>query len=127
MMRFLLIVLLAAFAACNKDEFKKHNYTLEGRWQRIEIFMSPGDAGSWQPDKSETPVTLEFTADGKLVSNDQFYSNFTGYQVTGDNTIEFQPPLNGTMRAVYFSFNSATQLTLTFACIEGCGERFVRY
>ncbi len=127
MTRILLIISFLAFIGCNKEEYKKHNNTLVGKWKRVEVFISPGDAGCWQPDKSETPITLEFAADGRLISNDQFYSTFTGYLVKGDNTIEFQPPLNGTTRAVYFAFNSSTQLTLTFACIEGCGERYVRY
>lgn len=98
-----------------------------GKWKRTEVYVNPGNGGSWKPDDSEQPVTLEFTAEGKIISNDNFYSNFSGYQVKPDNTIEFQPPLNGTTRAVYYSFNTDTELTVTFACIEGCGERFVRY
>lgn len=127
MIRILLVTFLAVFISCNKEEFKKHNYTLSGKWRRVEVYVNPGNGGSWQADKSEKTVTLEFTADGRVVSNDNFYANFSGYQLKADNTIEFQPPLNGMPRAVYYSFNSETQLTLTFACIEGCGDRFVRY
>jgi hypothetical protein len=127
MMRILLFIFLAVFISCNKEEFKKHRYELVGKWKRIEVYVNPGNGGSWQPDRSKQPVTLEFTADGKLISNDNFYSNFSSYHLNSDNSIEFQPPLNGALRAVYYSFNSDTELTLTFACIEGCGDRFVRY
>lgn len=127
MMRILLFFLTIGLISCHKDEFKKHNYKLVGKWKRIETFISPGNGGSWQKDQSNPPITIEFTADGKFISNGNFYSNFTDYKVNADNTIEFMPPLNGVTRAVYYSFNSDTQLTLTFACIEGCGDRFVKY
>jgi hypothetical protein len=113
--------------SCNKEEFKKHNYNLVGKWKRVEVYINPGNGGSWQPDKSDKQVTVEFTAEGKIISNDSYFSSFTNYQVKPDNTIEFQPPLNGYTRAVYYSFNTDTELTLTYACIEGCGDRFVKY
>jgi hypothetical protein len=127
MMRILLFAFPAVFISCNKEEFKKHHYELVGKWKRIEVYVNPGNGGSWQPDHSEQPVTLEFTADGKLISNHNLYSNFARYQVSSDNTIELQPAFNGGIRAVYYSFNTDTELTLTFACFEGCGDRFVRY
>jgi hypothetical protein len=127
MARFVATIFLFALLGCTKEEFKKHNYHLVGKWKRVEVYVNPGNGGNWQADNSESPVTIEFTSDGKLISNSAFYSNFTGYEVKPENTIEFQPPMNSIPRAVYYSFNSATQLTLTFACIEGCGERFVRY
>lgn len=122
-----LFVLLIALANCHKEEFKKHNYNLVGKWKRIESYINPGNGGSWQKDQINPPLTIEFMADGKLVSNSQLYSNFTGYTIAAGNTIEFLPPLNGVTRAVYYSFNSDTELTLTYACIEGCGDRFVKY
>lgn len=126
-MRIFLFVLLIALAGCHKEEFKKHNYNLVGKWKRIESYINPGNGGSWQKDQTSPPLIIEFTADGKLISNSDFYSNFTGYKLTAGNTIEFSPPLNGTTRAVYYSFNTDTELTLTYACIEGCGDRFVKY
>jgi hypothetical protein len=127
MIRFLLFALLIGLISCHKDEFKKHNYNLVGKWKRIETYINPGNGGSWQKDQLIPPLTIEFSADGKLISNSEFYSNFTRYRVNADNSIEFYPPLNGVTRAVYYSFNSDTELTLTFACIEGCGDRFVKY
>ena len=127
MMRIFYAVLLLGLLACHKDELKKHNYNLVGKWKLIESYINPGNGGYWQKDQNNPPLTIEFTAEGKLVSNSKFYSNFTGYQRTGQNTIEFVPDLNGITWAVYYSFNSDTELTLTYACIEGCGERFVKY
>lgn len=127
MLRSLLFIGLTILISCHKEESPKHHYQLVGRWKRTEIFVSPGNAGSWQPDLSNPPAVLEFRADGKILSNAGFYSNFTRYKLNADNTIEFYPPVSGVPNAVYYSFNSDTELTLTFACIEGCGERFVRY
>jgi hypothetical protein len=126
-MRILLFVLLIALLGCHKEEFQKHNYDLVGKWRRIEIYVNRGNGGDWQKDQGTSPTTMEFTRDGLLVSNSEFYSNFTGYKTNGGNTIELLPPLNGVAKAVYYSFNTDTELTLTFACIEGCGDRFVKY
>jgi hypothetical protein len=126
-MRIVLFVLLLALLGCHKEEFKKHNYDLTGKWRRIETYVNPGNGGDWQKDLATSPTTIEFTREGRLVSNSEFYSNFTNYKTSGGNTIELLPPLNGVSKAVYYSFNTDTELTLTFACIEGCGDRFVKY
>jgi len=120
------LVLFTSFVSCKKEE-KKHNYSLVGKWKRTEVFWSPGDRGSWHKDNSNPPVVIEFRTDGKFVSNSNSYSSFTNYQVNGNNSIEFYPAVNGETRAVYFSFNSDSELTLTMACIEGCGEKFIKY
>jgi hypothetical protein len=126
-MRIILLIFLTILLSCNKESAKKHNYDLVGKWKRAEIYVNPGNGGNWEADHSNPPVTIEFTADGKCISNSSSYSSFTGYTVTPDHIIEFTPSLNGVARAFYYSFNSTTQLTLTFACIEGCGDRFVKY
>jgi hypothetical protein len=126
-MRPVLLILLATLLSCNKENAKKHNYTLLGKWKRVETYINPGNGGSWKPDNSNPPVTIEFKEDGKFTSNSGLYSNFTAYTVKPDNTIEFTPAVNGFTRNFYYSFNSDRQLTLTFACIEGCGDRFEKY
>src|SRR4051812_6855763 len=119
-MRIILLIFLTILLGCNKESAKKHNYDLVGKWKRVETYINPGNEGSWEADRSNPPETIEFTADGKFISNSDLYSNFTGYIVKPDHTIEFIASLNGAARAFYYSFNSNTQLTLTFACIEGC-------
>jgi len=127
MRRIFYVVLFLALIGCHKDELKKHNNKLIGKWKLIESYINPGNGGYWHKEQTNPPVTIEFTSDGKLISNFNLYSNFTAYKLTAGNTIEFMPPLNGVTRAVYYSFNSDTELTLTYACIEGCGERFVKF
>jgi len=126
-MRIFSVVLLLALVSCHKDQFKKHNYTLAGKWKLIESYINPGNGGYWQKAKTYPPLTIEFTSDGRLISNFQFYSDHTGYKIAAKSTIEFVPALNGVTRAVYYSFNSDTELTVTYACIEGCGDKFVKY
>ena len=127
-MRIVLMILFTGlFLSCNKENAQKHNYSLIGKWKRVETYINPGNGGSWKPDHSNPPVTIEFTEDGRFISNSALYSGFTGYTIKPDNTIEFTPAVNGFTRDFYYSFNSDTQLSLTFACIEGCGDRFVRY
>jgi hypothetical protein len=127
MMRIYLLVLLLVLFSCHKDEFKRHNYNLVGKWKLIESYVNPGNGGYWQKSKTYTPLTIEFTSDGKMISNFDLYSGYSGYKLVANNTIEFLPPLNGVTRAVYYSFTSDTELTVTYACIEGCGDRFVKY
>ena len=127
MIRIYLVVFLLVLLSCNKDEFKKHNYNLVGKWKLIESYINPGNGGYWQKSKTYPPLTIEFTSDGKLNSNFEFYSAYSGYKLVANSTIEFVPPLNGVTRAVYYSFTSDTELTVTYACIEGCGDKFVKY
>ena len=87
--------------------------------KRVETYINRGNGGNWEADHLNPPVAMEFTADGKFVSNSSSYASFTGYTVKADHIIEFTPLLSGVARAFYYSFNSTTQLTLTFACIEG--------
>jgi len=127
MMRIFLFILLTGLISCHKEDCKKTNYSLVGKWKRIETFASPGNGGGWQKDQSNPAVAIEFAEGGKFISNADFYSNFTSYKINADSSVEFSPPMNGLTKAVYYSMNSNTQLTLTFACIEGCGDRFIRY
>ena len=120
------LVLFTSLLSCRK-EAKKHNYNLIGKWKRTEVYINPGNGGKWQKDNSILPVTIELSADGKFDSNANFYSSFKNYEVNGNNSIEFHPAENGVTRAVFYSFNSDSELTLTMACIEGCGEKFVKY
>lgn len=126
MKRALLFILMVTLFACNKEGFRKHHRELVGKWQRVEVFVDPGGGGKWQEDASQPRVVLEFTSDGRVFSNDRFYSRFSRYLIQADNAIEFQSSTTGQTSGVYYSFNSETQLTLTFACIEGCGDRFIK-
>ena len=127
-MRIVLIIFfMPLLLSCHKENAKKHNYHLIGKWKRIETYINPGNGGSWKPDLSTPPFTIEFTEDGRFISNSIPYSGFIAFTIKPDNTIEFLPAVNGFTRNFYYSFNSETQLTLTFACIEGCGDRFVKY
>jgi len=62
MMRIFYVVLLIALSACHKDELKKHNYNLVGKWKLIESYINPGNGGYWQKDQNNSPLTIEFTA-----------------------------------------------------------------
>lgn len=120
---FLLAIIFVL--SCNKSREIEHGNNLVGKWKRIETFISPGNGGSWQPDKSNPPITMEFQADRSFSSNYHHYKNFNQYDVSGD-TITFYPALNNYLRQAWFNFNTPTQLTITYTCIEGCGDRFVR-
>lgn len=126
-MRIVFLILFLGLLSCHKEEAKKHNYNLLGKWKRVETYVNPGNGGSWKPDHSEPAVLIEFSSDGKFSSNSYTYSGFTAYHIKPDHTIELVSATNGTSRDFYYSFTSETEFTLTFACIEGCGDRFVRY
>jgi hypothetical protein len=125
MLRLILFLTIILTIGCNKSKEIEHNNDLVGKWKRIETFISPGNGGSWQPDNSNPPVTMEFRGDGSFSSNDNYYSNFNRYVISGD-TITFYPAINNYIRESRFNFNTPTQLTMTYPCIEGCADRFIR-
>lgn len=125
-MKWLLLFFILSICACKKPI--EHNNQLAGKWKRTQIWVNPGNGGSWQPDNSFPPFTIEFTADGKFVSNDYFYKDYNRYRMIDATTIELSSSIISTRPAVTIKveFISNTEIRMTYTCIEGCGDVFVR-
>jgi hypothetical protein len=123
-MRIAIILLCVLLFACNKNEIKARS-SIVGKWQYKEIFISPGSRDSWKPVNPAQQTIIEFTADSKFTTftNSSFYlSNFNRYEVISGNGIRFFNTNNYATFETLFTLNS--NLTLTYRCIEGCGDRF---
>ena len=125
MVRFIWLILVAAFVSCAKEETASTNQNnIVGKWLRVEEYVNPGSGGNWIQTNDVPPVTVEFTAGGKIISNHPLYSNYTNYKTSGTDSIEITNPGNNSRFASYSLANG--RLTLTTACRDGCGDRFAR-
>lgn len=132
-MRVIILLLAVCLFSCEKDQIyfdasgNGSGSALVGKWKRVRLYVNPGNGGSWQSDQANPPITLEFTANGTINSNHTLFSQYSKYQVTSSNTLEISVPVTPTAasRTIKFEFNDK-ELTLTYACIEGCGDVFVR-
>lgn len=123
MKHIFVFVMITAFIGCTKE--KRHHNSLIGKWKQVEVYINPGNGGSWQPDNSPSVTTIQFNADGGFQSNDNYFGNFNRYELSGD-TIRFYPAMNGVIRFGWYKFVSDTKLQITYTCMEGCGSRFVK-
>jgi len=108
------------------DQFDKESGNvrpqLVKKWKQTAYLSDPGDgSGTWQPTPADQPVSLEFTADGKILRDGQQTNT---YSVSGD-TILLDQPTNGYQRRWLIQELTTKQLQISLMCIEACGERYV--
>lgn len=124
-MRKAFVLFLLAFAmGCSKTSGDETVNDITGKWVRTEEYISPGGGGWWQPSNDATPVYIEFTTDGKVVSNHPVYSQLSQYTKRSD-TLILSGNYNNSIREAQALLQKG-KLTVGYACICGCGDRFVR-
>ena len=122
MYRLLSLLAICLLFSCSKTD---NNSELAGKWKRVEQFINPGNGGYWKETKDMRPVFLELTESGKVRSNHYVYERYSTYLMIGRDSIEFTNA-TGEKRYHFYSFQEG-KLTIQYLCIEGCGDRFVRY
>ena len=119
------LILIILLVGCAKEENNQNTRdNIAGKWLRIEEYVNPGSGGSWVQTNDVPPVTVEFTADGKVISNHTLYSNYTDYRKKGTDSIEITNP-GSSSRVNKYSFENG-KLTILYTCREGCGDRFTK-
>lgn len=120
------MIIFILLISCDSKEIEPQN-DLVGKWRLIEVYADPGDgSGTFNPVSSSK--TIEFKNNGRFVSNGQMcyieivptdgskgsYS-FDNKTLVPDNCeFEFELP---------FELNG-NELTISYFCIEGCGEKY---
>ena len=119
------LILIILLVGCAKEENNQNTRDdIAGKWLRIEEYVNPGSGGSWVQTNDVPPVTVEFTAGGKVISNHTLYSNYTDYRKKGTDSIEITNP-GSSSRVNKYSFENG-KLTILYTCREGCGDRFTK-
>ncbi|MFN8357582.1 MAG: hypothetical protein U0Y10_24200 [Spirosomataceae bacterium] len=123
-----LIVSLVSMVACQSESPSSvQNVGLVGKWKLVEFLSDPGNgSGTWQKADPQNPLYVEFKADGTFSSN--MYTDLISYKVVDDTQLQltFDPKLNsGNFTTWRYTNLTNTTLTLTYACREPCGGRFV--
>ena len=100
---------------------------LVGTWRLAEFYSDPGDgSGSYSAVESDKEIVLR--ADSTWASN----GNLCGITTeAGVPSAGFYSPAGSAMRVTNCDFPSiggysllSGRLTISYACIEGCGERY---
>ena len=115
-------------SACKGDDDTTGN-EIVGVWRLIQISVDPGDgSGSFQ--NVDTDKTIEFKADGTLISNGSIctVSTETGMNSLGtyslvDFTITSEDCVQ-TELAIRFELVNSTVI-VSYPCIEACREKYV--
>ena len=122
----LLTLMSLMILSCNKDETG-----LTGEWKLVAQLMDPGD-GSRVFTAVESEKTITFFKNGKLESNkDLCYplsaspESSKGTYSIEDSTLNIRTCSGNTAPTIWFSL-SGDSLILSYLCIEGCGEKYVR-
>lgn len=127
MNRFLFVIALVLLVACKKEQTPNAQTIsggIIGKWTRIETYVNIGNGGNWIQTNDAPLVALEFTPEGKLLSNHSFYSNYTSFRTIGPDAIEVAD-MAGNKRQNSYKIENGT-LTILYTCREGCGDRFIR-
>jgi uncharacterized SAM-binding protein YcdF (DUF218 family) len=125
MVRLIFLIGIIILVGCAKDETAPANQSdIVGKWLRVEQYVNPGNGGRWVQTNDVPPVTVEFTAGGKIISNHPLYSNYPAYRKIGSDSIEITNT-GSNSRFNKYSFENG-KLTILYTCIEGCGDRFTR-
>lgn len=124
----LLVISCLLIACSSKDDSNVADEELLGTWKITEVYADPGDgSGTFIPIESNKFVT--FNDDGTVISNGSLCGLGNGDPSTGiysilDSKISSSDCV---VNGMYTSFEiSGSKLTMTYICIEGCGEKYVK-
>jgi hypothetical protein len=96
--------------------------SLLGEWQLTESLIDIGDGkGTWSKTTAETSVS--FFDDGKLWSDDPFFSKATVYELKKDSITLSS---SDTSFSYFLHKQAEDTLILRPRCIESCGYKYVR-
>ncbi|MGJ1195530.1 hypothetical protein ACR777_00180 [Sphingobacterium spiritivorum] len=129
--------------ACNKDSNNSsENNGITGRWKLVEVYADPGD-GSGKYRAVDSKKQLTFKADGTVevqngdlctVSIDSDKKETSSYKILDKNASSGKKNRLVIMSCIVMQ-NDPTELsfeikgdmlTISYLCMEGCGERYKR-
>jgi hypothetical protein len=121
---------LVNIISCKKGTEVPVNFNLTGKWIYKEYGYSIGGPMMWQTP-SPANQYIEFKEDGTFIPSESFLKGATRYQQTDSITLQFSPAqtVTGVVKMGYVIDSVSGILNLwpvEPACIEGCGNRFVR-
>src|SRR5687768_2070688 len=97
---------------------------LIGKWKLTHSLADIGDGkGTWQEASFENSRVIEFQKGGKF--SDSQNQSIQTYTLSGKDTIQITRDNNQTYSVTIVKL-TADSLVLKPACIEACGERYVR-
>lgn len=127
---FSLLFIIVLLSSCTNNETQEEPQLI-GVWKLVEQLVDPGD-GSGTFKKIESNKTIEFLANGTVVSNGslcdmninseyetigEYFTSENYLMPNNENECNF-PDLK-----ISFEFQNSN-LILWFPCIEGCGQKF---
>lgn len=135
----ILIFFVLTLLNCSSDDTKpsEENMNLLGKWKLIEQLADPGDgSGTFNPVESDR--TIEFFSDGTVTVNGSLcYMSINveektsgTFEIISDDTADtwydgIIIPNNCEIN-IYFNLPLNGDLILSYPCIEGCGQKFVK-
>lgn len=120
MVRYAVLLSLVVFLSCKKD--KQSNTGIVGKWQRTQVYTSPGGAGYWHNSNDNPKMRIELTVSGNVISNHEPYAKFKTYKTVGADSIQFTTTSGQKTYNRYELENG--KLNIWFSCFEGCADRF---
>lgn len=127
-MLFTLIV--TSVISCKKGNEVPVDFNLTGKWTYKEYGYSIGGPMIWE---APSPVNqaIEFKEDGTFIPAESFLKGTTRYQKSDSVTLQFSPAQTPTgFIKMGYAIDSVSGILSLWpvdpACIEGCGNRFVR-
>lgn len=119
----LFLVLLALMTSC-KNEFE--NDPALGAWNHVETMADIGD-GNATYQKIESNKSLMFTAYGTVISNKKVCLGNNYSEATVATWISESNEFTVDDCTASYSLNdNGDILTVTYNCMEACGEKFAR-
>ena len=123
----LLVVVLSLCISCSRKNSLGSAVGLVGTWELHESYADIGDgSGSYRPVASDRVIV--FRPDGSFLTNGSFCPGQEGGGHSGGTYLlpEWRlTPDCENAEDLPFTLQNDT-LQITFHCIEGCGERYVR-
>ncbi len=128
---FSFLIVIIVISACSKN--KNTDTEAIGTWKLVEQLMDPGD-GSGIFVAVESEKTITFLKKGKIESNGALCSidgqnetSSKGSYNVDDYTITIEDCFDGDQNSLTFNYEIVdSYLILTFQCIEGCQQKFVK-
>ena len=119
----LFLIILGLFTSCSDDDIT--NNELLGSWKLIEILISPGGLGTFQPVVSDKIIT--FSSDGIVTSNGSL-CDMSIQSSTPDSGIYsiVDSTINSSGCTLNFELMSSTLIIRYPYCIEPCLAKYIK-